>query len=74
MSTSLQETKTNGTALLAAAMFSAACVFPWLNDPCLIGSCSLSGVLAVQIFFYHHKYPNDHRLYKVMVGTVINFG
>ena len=25
-------------------------------------------MLAVQIFFYHHKYPNDHRLYKVVVG------
>ncbi|KAI0279798.1 hypothetical protein BGY98DRAFT_1095878 [Russula aff. rugulosa BPL654] len=50
MSPSLQNT--NGTALLAAAMFCAA----------------FSGVLAVQIFFYHHKYPNDHRLYKVVVA------
>ncbi|KAI0293459.1 hypothetical protein BC826DRAFT_384756 [Russula brevipes] len=39
-------------ALLAGAMFSAA----------------FSGVLAVQIFFYHRMYPKDHRLYKVMVA------
>lgn len=39
-------------ALLGAAMFSAA----------------FSGVLAVQIFFYHHRYSNDHRLYKIMVA------
>jgi hypothetical protein len=34
MAPSLQYT--NGTALLAAAMFSAACVFTWLNDPSLL--------------------------------------
>ncbi|KAH9955606.1 hypothetical protein BC827DRAFT_1236042 [Russula dissimulans] len=39
-------------ALLAGAMFSAA----------------LSGVLAVQIFFYLRRYPRDHRLYKFMVA------
>lgn len=36
----------------------------------LIGLRSFSGVLATQIFFYHHRYSNDHRLYKVMVGDV----
>jgi hypothetical protein len=35
-SMSLSLLDTNGTALLAAAMFSAACVFPWLNDPSLL--------------------------------------
>ncbi|KAH9999126.1 hypothetical protein BJV77DRAFT_660229 [Russula vinacea] len=39
-------------ALLAGAMFSAA----------------FSGVLAVQIFFYLHRYPKDHKLYKLMVA------
>ncbi|KAF8497243.1 hypothetical protein F5888DRAFT_340497 [Russula emetica] len=43
---------TTDGAVLAAALFSAA----------------FSGVLAVQIFFYHHRYPNDHRLYKFMVA------
>lgn len=38
------------------------------------GLCSFSGVLAVQIFFYHHRYPNDHRLYKIMVGDMIDLG
>ncbi len=28
-------------------------------------------MLAVQVFFYHQTYRNDHRLYKVMVGDVI---
>ncbi|KAI0303737.1 hypothetical protein B0F90DRAFT_1816018 [Multifurca ochricompacta] len=39
-------------ALLAGAMFSAA----------------FSGVLSVQIFLYHRRYPKDHKLYKVMVA------
>jgi hypothetical protein len=64
-------------ALLAGAMFSAACVLrastgTALCLPQLIGFPSFSGVLAVQIFFYHRMYPKDHRLYKVMVGDVIH--
>jgi hypothetical protein len=69
MSSSLQNTV---GALLAGAMFSAACVVPWTICPSLLGLCSFSGVLAVQIFFYHHRYPRDHRLYKVMVGDVFD--
>jgi hypothetical protein len=69
MSSSLQNTV---GPLLAGAMFSAACVVPCMNDLSLFGLRSLSGVLAVQIFFYHHTYPKDHRLYKVMVGNIID--
>ncbi|KAI0264401.1 hypothetical protein BC834DRAFT_261636 [Gloeopeniophorella convolvens] len=30
-------------------------------------ACALSGVLAVQVFLYHRRYPNDRKLYKIMV-------
>ncbi|KAH9955604.1 hypothetical protein BC827DRAFT_1271590 [Russula dissimulans] len=55
-------------AMLAGAMFSAAYVVRLGQFPHLIDSRSLSGVLAVQIFFYLRRYPGDHRLYKFMVA------
>jgi len=58
-------------AVLAGAMFCAAYVVRPGQLPQLIDPRSLSGVLAVQIFFYLRRYPGDRRLYKFMVSDTI---
>jgi len=57
--------------VLAGAMLSAAYVVRPGQLPRPIDPRSLSGVLAVQVFFYLRRYPGDHRLYKFMVSNTI---